>query len=103
MIFVETTVFTAGVIELLTDDEYSDFQQFLLARPDAGDVIQDTGGLRKVRWSAAAKGKRGGVRVIYYFVDEAEQIRLLLIYKKGVQDDLTTRQKKQLREIKDRW
>lgn len=87
----------------MSDDEYSAFQQFLLRQPDAGDLIQGTGGLRKVHWSALGKGKRGGVRVIYYFVDEADQIRLLLIYRKGVHDDLTADQKKQLRAIKSRW
>jgi len=103
MIFVETSVFTSQLHELLSDDEYSEFQQFLVGDPLAGDVIKDTGGLRKVRWAAGGKGKRGGVRVIYYFVDEADQIRLLLIYKKGIQDDLTAAQRKQLKAIKDRW
>ena len=59
-----------------------------------GDVIQDTGGLRKIRWSANGKGKRGGVRVIYYHLTADAQIRLLLIYKKGIQDNLTEKQKK---------
>ncbi|SOO23495.1 Toxin higB-2 [Xanthomonas phaseoli pv. phaseoli] len=103
MIFVETPIFTASVTELLTDEQYGAFQSFLIAEPRAGDVIEQTGGLRKVRWSVAGKGKRGGVRVIYYFVDEADQIRLLLIYKKGVQDDLTPSQKKVLKAIKDGW
>lgn len=67
------------------------------------DVIQQTGGLRKVRWSAQGKGKRGGVRVIYYYVTSASQIRLLLIYKKGIQDDLTQDQKKLLRQLNERW
>ncbi|WP_246189360.1 type II toxin-antitoxin system RelE/ParE family toxin [Pseudoxanthomonas kalamensis] len=88
---------------MLTDEEYALFQRFLIVNPLAGDVIQDTGGLRKVRWSAGGKGKRGGVQVIYYYVDEAEQIRLLLIYRKGIQDDLTPQQKRTLRQIKDRW
>lgn len=89
--------------DLLTDNEYSEFQQFLIANPKSGDVIKDTGGLRKVRWAAGSKGKRGGVRVIYYLVDEAGQIRLLLIYKKGAQDDLTPAQRRQLKAIKDGW
>ena len=103
MIFVETRVFTRLLPDLLTDDEYAQFQQFLIVDPRAGDVIEGTGGLRKIRWAAKGKGKRGGVRVIYYVVDEAEQIRLLLIYRKGIQDDLTKEQKKLLKEIKDRW
>lgn len=103
MIFIETPLFTSLLTSLLSDEEYGEFQQALVADPTAGDVIEGTGGLRKVRWKAGGKGKRGGVRVIYYFVDEIDQIRLLLIYKKGIQDDLTARQKKTLKEIKERW
>lgn len=103
MIFVETPIFTVQVTELLTDTEYSEFQQFLIANPEAGDVIQETGGLRKVRWAAGGKGKSGGVRVIYYYVDQAEQMRMLLMYKKGRKDTLTAEDKKVLKAIKDRW
>lgn len=66
-------------------------------------MIRDTDGLRKVRWSASGKGKRGGVRVIYYHLDELAQIRLLLIYRKGIKDDLSAREKAVLRDIKARW
>ena len=62
--FVETVIFTAAVLTLLSDQEYAEFQQFLASRPTAGDVIQGTGGLRKLRWAAGGKGKSGGVRVI---------------------------------------
>ncbi|MCX7116387.1 MAG: hypothetical protein NTW94_00445 [Legionellales bacterium] len=103
MIFIETRIFTEDVRDLLTDDEYREFQEYLANQPLAGDVIQQTGGLRKVRWSAQGKGKRGGVRVIYYYVTSASQIRLLLIYKKGIQDDLTPDQKKVLRQLNERW
>lgn len=103
MIFIETPIFTEDVKELLTDDEYREFQEYLADQPLAGDVMQQTGGLRKVRWPARGKGKRGGVRVIYYYVTSASQIRLLLIYKKGIRDDLTQDQKKVLRQLNDRW
>ena len=103
MIFIETPIFTGQLSELLTDDEYAEFQLVLIANPQAGDVIQGTGGLRKVRWSANGKGKRGGVRVIYYFVDEAEQFRMLLVYRKGIKDDLTAQEKKILKAIKEGW
>jgi mRNA-degrading endonuclease RelE of RelBE toxin-antitoxin system len=103
MEFVETPIFTAAVLELLSDEEYREFQNFLIKQPDAGDVIEQTGGLRKVRWSAGGKGKRGGVRVIYFYVDSFEQFRMLLIYKKGIKDDLTKAEKRQLKAIKDRW
>lgn len=71
--------------------------------PDWGDVIQNTGGLRKVRWSAKGKGKRGGVRVNYYYKVSDSQIRLLLIYKKGVQDDLSEDEKRQLKALNEGW
>ncbi len=103
MIFIETPVFTADVLCLLSDEEYTEFQDYLVNNPLAGDIIQQTGGLRKVRWSAGGKGKRGGVRIIYYHVIAATQIRLLLIYKKGIQDDLTSEQKKILRQLNERW
>ncbi|GHA12445.1 hypothetical protein [Oceanisphaera arctica] len=103
MIFIETPIFTSDVKDLLGDDEYRELQQHLAINPKSGPVIQDTGGLRKVRWSAQGKGKRGGVRVIYYHVSSDSQIRMILIYKKGVQDDLTPEQKKILRTINERW
>lgn len=105
MIFIETPIFTEDVKELLTDKEYSDFQQYLADNPTAGDVIQHTGGLRKVRWALPAKGrgKSGGVRVIYYHVTAADQIRLILVYTKGVKDDLTQAEKKILRNLNEKW
>jgi DNA-binding transcriptional regulator YiaG len=68
MVFIETPVFTRQVQELLSDEAYSAFQWYLALNPGAGDVIRDTGGLRKVRWSVAGSGKRGGVRVIYFHI-----------------------------------
>lgn len=64
MIFIETPIFTEDVVKLLTEDEYSEFQNYLACQPTAGEVIQHTGGLRKIRWAANDKGKRGGVRII---------------------------------------
>lgn len=103
VIFVETPVFTAQVTELLSDEEYARLQWYLAATPDAGDVIAGTGGLRKVRWRGGGKGKRGGVRVIYFHVDRLAQIRMLLIYRKGIKDDLTADEARVLKAIKDRW
>lgn len=103
MIFIETSVFTRQVIGLLSDEEYVAFQAELAANPDAGDVISDTGGLRKVRVAAKGKGKRGGARVIYYHVSSAAQIRLLLIYAKGTKDDLSQDEKRVLRKLNEGW
>ncbi|HHL0960298.1 TPA: type II toxin-antitoxin system RelE/ParE family toxin [Serratia marcescens] len=103
MIFIETDIFTEDCRELLSDDEYREFQRYLAEEPTAGDVIQQTGGLRKVRWTAQGKGKRSGVRVIYYYKVDASHIRLLLIYKKGIKDDLSPAEKKALRALNERW
>ena len=103
MIFIETPIFTEDVLNLLSDEEYAEFQKYLADNPLIGDVIQQTGGLRKVRWSAQGKGKRSGVRIIYYHVTPDSQIRLILIYKKGIQDDLTAEQKKMLRQLNESW
>lgn len=103
MIFIETPIFTEDVKQLLPDKEYGEFQQHLADNPKKGDVIQGTGGLRKIRWSAQGKGKRGGIRVIYYHLEADAQIRLILIYKKGIQDNLTTKQTKLLKQINEGW
>ncbi len=68
-----------------------------------GDVIQGTGGLRKVRWSIKGSGKSRGVRVIYFHVVVQTQGRLLLIYRKGLKDDLTAAEKKILRKLNADW
>ena len=102
MIFVETSVFTREIRSLLPDDVYRMLQTALMFRPDAGDVIRDGGGLRKIRWNLPGKGKRGALRVIYYW-DPPETIYMLLPYKKTEQDDLTTEQLKFLRAMIKEW
>lgn len=99
MIFVETSIFTRQVQKLLTDDEYRELQQALVDRPDAGAVMVGSGGLRKIRWAKEGRGKRGGVRAIYYWAVSSEQILMLFMYPKGEQDDLTSAQIKMLRQI----
>jgi hypothetical protein len=103
MVFVETPIFTADVQALLGDEEYAALQRYLVNRPNAGNVITDTGGLRKIRWTTAGRGKRGGTRVIYYHVVAQAQIRMILIYRKGIKDDLTPKEKKVLRNINAEW
>ena len=103
MVFIETPIFTTDVLELLSDDDYAALQQHLVAQPNAGDVIAGTGGLRKVRWTIQGRGKRGGTRVIYYHVVAQDQIRMILVYRKGIKDDLTPKEKSALRKINAEW
>ena len=99
MQFIETSIFTRQVTLLLTDDEYSQLQLALLTHPDMGAIIPHSGGLRKIRWSMSGRGKRGGVRAIYYWVVANDQILMLFMYPKNEKDDLTPQQLKVLREI----
>lgn len=103
MEFIETPFFTRLVNKLLDDDEYRELQEVLIYRPDLGDVIQGTGGLRKIRWMRKGRGKRSGVRVIYYWLMDDEQILMLYIYPKSQQEELTSEQKKTLKLIAKRW
>lgn len=103
MIFIESPIFTADVKELLSDEEYGALQAYLVNDPNAGDLIIQTGGLRKVRWVTAGRGKRGGTRVIYYHVVSQSQIRMILIYRKGIKDDLSPKEKALLRRLNEAW
>ena len=103
MIFIETDIFTEDVTKLLSEDDYAQFHIFLALNPDYGDVIPATGGLRKVRWMASGKGKSGGVRGIYFWRASGDDIRLLLIYRKGLKDDLSPQEKTVLRKLNERW
>lgn len=67
MIFIETSAFTKLLPQYLTDEEYRALQTYLMQKPDAGDLVQGSGGVRKVRWTPEEKGKSGGVRIIYYW------------------------------------
>lgn len=103
MLFIETPIFTKLVQETLPDEIYKALQQSLLLRPDAGNVIPGSGGLRKIRWNLQARGKRGGVRVIYYWDTPNNTIYLLMVYKKSEQEDLTQNQIKVLRTLIKEW
>ena len=102
MVIIETSVFTRRITALLSDDEYRELQATLVERPKAGPVIPGSGGIRKLRWSASGRGKRGGARVIYYWATEQEHLLMLFIYAKNESDDLTQDQIKTLRQIVER-
>ena len=103
MVIIETRIFTRRIKELMSDDEYRALQETLVNRPSMGDIVQGTGGLRKVRWKHEGRGKSGGVRVIYYWMTADEHLYMLYVYAKSQQEDLTAEQKKALKSIVERW
>ena len=96
---IETPTFTRLIGKLMDDDEYAKLQLALALRPDWGKVIPGSGGLRKLRWAGSGRGKRGGLRVIYYWQTADDQIWLLVAYPKSERDDLSHNEIKQLRRL----
>ena len=97
--FCETSIFTRQITGLLSDSDLNALQWVLMAMPDRGDLIRGSGGLRKIRWAGSGRGKRGGLRVIYYWHIAGSTIIFLLAYPKNEQDDLTPAQLKALKAI----
>ena len=83
MIFIETKLFTKLLHEYLTDEEYRAFQWYLILNPEVGDLVRGSGGVRKIRWAPKGKGKRGGVRIMYYWKKSDDEIWLLTLYSKS--------------------
>ena len=96
MVIKETPVFTKQVDKLLDAESYRLLQLRLVQDPETGALIRGTGGLRKIRWQGSGRGKRGGVRAIYYWATADGQILMLLMYPKSERDDLSADQKKVL-------
>lgn len=86
--FIETRLFTKLVLEYLSDEEYGSLQQALIKDPEAGPVIPGSGGVRKLRWAAPGRGKRGGYRIIYYVKRANGVIWLLTMYPKNVAENI---------------
>jgi hypothetical protein len=99
MVIVETPIFTKRILTILSDEEYRLLQLHLLSKPDAGKIIQGSGGLRKLRWAAKGHGKSGGIRIIYYRFLAHDTMLLLFAYAKNERDDLTSEQLRQLKRI----
>lgn len=99
--FVETKLFTTLVQEYLSDDEYGVLQQALVSNPEAGDVIPGSGGVRKLRWGVAGRGKRGGIRVVYYLRSRQGQVWMLTLYAKNVAENIPAHVLKKIREETD--
>jgi len=97
--FIELPPFAAVRDKYLSEDDFAALQLFLIERPDAGSVIPRSGGCRKLRWAAEGRGKRGGVRVIYFLRLTPEQIVLVTMYAKNVQENIDPRLLRRLKEM----
>ena len=104
--FIETKLFTRLVEEYLSDDSYRQVQAALASDPEAGPLIPGSGGLRKLRWGVSGRGKRGGLRVIYYARIKQDEIWLLTLYPKNVAENIPShvlrRIKKEIDDEKDK-
>ncbi len=95
----ETPLFVRQAERVWTEAEREEFVDFIAGNPEAGDLIPETGGVRKVRWSRAGSGKRGGVRVIYFYYDANQPLYLLLVYAKARREDLSADEKRTMRKL----
>ncbi|MGP1676192.1 MAG: type II toxin-antitoxin system RelE/ParE family toxin [Giesbergeria sp.] len=95
----ETPEYLRRADKLLTDGERGDVVDYLAAHPKAGDLMQGTGGVRKLRWARAGRGKSGGVRVIYYFHSEAMPLYLLTVFAKNERANLTKAERNDLADL----
>ena len=99
MEFIEFSHFAKNLPLLGDDDEYLDLQLHLMERPESGAVIPGSGGLRKLRWAGSGRGKRGGLRLIYYYVTAEGQILLLQLYAKNDMEDLDAQMTRLLKQL----
>ena len=99
--FIELPPFERHRQNYLDDESFRGFQKMLMENPEAGDVIEGTGGLRKIRYAdeKRVKGKRGGLRVIYYWWQSGKQFWLFTVYNKDEMEDLTATERKFLKEL----
>jgi hypothetical protein len=96
--FIETKLFSRLAADVLTDEEYAKLQDTLCKDPEAGDLIPGSGGIRKLRWSVAGRGKRGGIRVIYYARVRRGQFWMLTLYAKNVRENIPAHVLRQIKE-----
>jgi len=96
--FIETKLFTSLVGQYFSDDEYAELQLAPTERPEAGDVIRGSGGVRKLRWGVAGRGKRGGVRVIYYLRTRQGELWMLTLYAKNEVESIPGHVLKKIKE-----
>ncbi|OZB04008.1 MAG: toxin HigB-2 [Idiomarina sp. 34-48-12] len=103
MHFIESPVFTKQVKSLMSDEQYSLLQLMLASNPTSGNVITNSGGIRKVRWSNTHRGKRGGFRVLYHYSEQVNEIRMLFLFSKNESSDLSASQLRILKQIVENW
>jgi len=96
--FIETPFFTKALERYLDDDEYAELQRHLNEQPEAGVVVPRTGGVRKLRWAISGRGKRGGLRVIYYLRSAQGEIWMLTLYGKNVRENIPAHFLRQMKE-----
>lgn len=96
--FIETPFFTKVLVHYLSDDEYAELQGFLIQHPEAGDIVRGSGGVRKLRWSVRGRGKRGGLRVIYYLRYAQGEIWMITLYGKNVRETIPAHALKRMKE-----
>jgi len=97
--FYETTAFSKGVSKLKAEVQCLELKEELARNPAKGDLLQGTGGFRKVRMRLPGRGKSGGARAIYYYLGADGVVYLVSLYAKNVQKNLTAKQTKQLKEL----
>jgi hypothetical protein len=98
MEFIESSIFTKYLYEYLSDDEYMGLQNYLIKFPETGNIVQGSGGVRKMRWGMSNSGKSGGVRIIYFFKKQDGEIWLLTIYSKNEIENIPSHILKKIKE-----
>lgn len=96
--FIETPFFTKVLSRYLEDDQYAKLQNFLNEQPEAGVIVSGSGGVRKLRWGSEGRGKRGGLRVIYYLRSARGEVWMLTIYGKNVRENIPAHILKKMKE-----
>ncbi|HUF42439.1 MAG TPA: type II toxin-antitoxin system RelE/ParE family toxin [Verrucomicrobiae bacterium] len=99
--FIETPFFTKAIARYLDDEEYAKLQNHLNEHPESGAIVAGSGGVRKMRWAAEGRGKRGGLRVIYYLLRRRGKIWMLTVYGKNVRDTIPAHLLRQMKEAID--